>query len=132
MIGKTALALAAAAFIAASAAVLMGAAALALFWVLQPMLMPAGAAACVAGAALLVLLMALGIARTQHIGNHHRDEAPQPEHGSHPTIALISGALKQRPLLLIGLAGLTGVAAMRSPDVLRSVVEALMPPHGRS
>ena len=126
MIGKTALALAAAIIIASAAALMVGAAAFALFFALESLLTPAGAAAGVAGILALFLLVVLFIAnlRQPKAEHHHAPPAPQ----LHSMISSFSDTFKDRPLLTLGLAALTGLAATRDPNLLKDLWAAVLHP----
>jgi hypothetical protein len=124
LIGKTALALAAATLIASTAALLVGAAGFAMFWALAPVLGPAGAAACVAGAAGLFLLIVLFVA------NLRQSQKVEPRPVAAPHLQSLVGSLSEtfneRPLLTLGLTVLTGLAATRDPNLLKDLWSAVL------
>ena len=123
MIGKTALALAAAAFVAATAALFVGAAGFALFTWLRPSLGDAGAAAYVALAAGVLLAIAIGLANLPRRGPPARTATPSQ---ASALIATFADTMKERPLLALGLTALTGLAAMRDPTILRDLWAAIL------
>jgi Na+/melibiose symporter-like transporter len=125
LIGKTALALAAAAMIAAAAALFVWAAGFALFsWLDQP-LGDAGAAGVVAASALAFILLVFGLAnlRKEIKEEQKREAFPSP---AHSLIMQFGETIKDRPLLTLGLTALTGLAATRDPNLLKDLWSAVL------
>ena len=129
MIGKTALALAAAAIIAAAAALFVGAAGFACFTWLDPSFGDAGAAAFTALAAGVVLAIALGVANLRAAP---ASSGPASSSSIQPLVAAFGETIQDRPLLTLGLAALTGFAATRDPNLLKDIWTAVLRgPHAR-
>ena len=127
MIGKTALALVAAALIAATAALFVGAAGIALFTWLDKPLGDTLAAAATAGFALLFLIIMLLIASWPKNGHKAAHAAPRSQ--VHSLITMFSDTIKDRPLLTLGLTALTGIAATRDPNLLKDLWTAVLHHH---
>lgn len=123
MIGKTALALVAAAMIAAAAVLLVWAAGFALFSWLDGPYGNAVAAAAVAGCAAVFLGVVLFIASRQRV---IEKPAERPVSPVQAILSSFGETMKDRPMLTIGLTLLTGIAATRDPNMLRDLWNAIL------
>ncbi len=127
MIGKTALALIAAAVLAATAALFVWAAGFAIFFALDQSVGPALAAAITAGVAALAL--ALVFVAFADRARHKREEKERvhAETASHMPafLAPFANVLHDKPLVSLGLSMLTGLVATRHPSLLRDVLAAV-------
>jgi hypothetical protein len=126
LIGKTALALVAAAMIAAAAVLLVWAAGFALYgWLVTPY-GSAAAAAAVAGAAAIFIGIVLLVANSQRGKERPRERIASP---AQSLLASFGETIKDRPLLTLGLTLLTGVAATRDPNMLKDLWSAILQRH---
>jgi hypothetical protein len=123
VIGKTALAFTAAAFLATAAALFVAAAGFACFSWLKPSFGEAGASAFTALAAGVVIAIALGVANWRHTPPAQRaPAAPSVQ----PLVTAFSESIGDHPLLTLGLTALTGFAATRDPALLQGIWAAVL------
>lgn len=121
MIGKTALAIAALAALVAASALLVWASGFALYFSCVDRFGPAGAAGIVALVDFLVIALGFGVARLMSAMKQKEEEEEQEEEA--PSILNLFGdAIKDRPLMTLGVAALTGFAAIKNPTIFRDLV----------
>lgn len=126
MIGKTALALAAAAALAASAVLLVWAAGFAVYYAFEPKVGPAWAAAIVAGADVLVMSLGFGIAKVMSLAKHREEEKEKEEARENGVpsslMGLFADAVKDRPITALAVSAVTGLVAIKNPKIFRELV----------
>lgn len=126
MIGKTALALAAAAALAASAVLLVWAAGFAVFYSFEPRFGPAGAAGIVVLSDLLVMALGFGVAKIMSLAKHREEEKEKEEarESGAPAslVGLFADAVKDRPITALAVSAVTGLVAIKNPKIFRELV----------
>lgn len=126
IVGRTIAAVIAGVLVATAAAACVVFAVLALFWVLEPLVGQAGAAALVAG--LLAVVVAIIIVVMMSRGGHHHAHHHHGEGG--PTdfafVDRLIDMAKDRPLLSLGAALAAGLIAVRNPALVATIVAAFV------
>ncbi len=124
IVGRTIAAVTAAVALATATMLCVAAAACALFWVLEPLVGRAGAAALLAGllALIVAICVLIAVSRSSHPGRH----APQPGHTDFAFVDRIIDMAKDRPLLSLGAALAAGLIAIRNPALVATIVAAFM------
>jgi hypothetical protein len=126
LIGKTALALAAAAALAASAVLLVWAAGFAVFYSFEPRFGPAGAAGIVVLADLLALGLGFGVAKIMSLAKQREEEKEKEEareNGAPASlVGLFADAVKDRPITALAVSAVTGLVAIKNPKIFRELV----------
>jgi hypothetical protein len=126
IVGRTIAAVTAAVALATATTLCVVAAALALFWVLEPLVGRAGAAALLAGVLALIVAISVLVAVSKtghHHPAHHAHEAARPDFA---IIDRIIEMAKDRPFLSIGAALAAGLIAIRNPALVATIVAAFM------
>jgi hypothetical protein len=124
ILGRTLAAVTAAVALATATVLCVAAAACALFWVLEPLVGRAGAAALLAG--VLALIVALCVLIAVSRPNHSSQHASQPGHTDFAFVDRIIDMAKDRPILSIGAALAAGLIAIRNPALVATIVAAFM------
>lgn len=99
---------------------------LALFWVLEPLVGRAGAAAVLAGLLALVVAIAvlIVVSRTGH--HSHANQKAETGHTDFAIVDRLIDMAKDRPFLSIGAALAAGLIAVRNPALVATIVAAFM------
>jgi uncharacterized membrane protein len=124
IVGRTIAAVTAAVALATATMLCIAAAACALFWVLEPLVGRAGAAALLAGVLALIVAIAVLIAVSKT--GHHPHHAPQSGRTDFAFVDRIIDMAKDRPLLSVGAAIAAGLIALRNPALVATIVAAFM------
>jgi hypothetical protein len=125
IVGRTIAAVTAAVALATATMLCVVAAACALFWVLEPLVGGAGAAALLAGVLALIVAIAvlIAVSRTGHHPQH------QQAHSGPTDFAFVDRIIemaKDRPILSAGAALAAGLIAIRNPALVATIVAAFM------
>jgi uncharacterized membrane protein len=125
IVGRTIAAVTAAVALATATMLCVVAATCALFWVLEPLVGRAGAAALLAGvlALIVAICVLIAVSRTGHPQHHHQ------AHSGPTDFAFVDRLIemaKDRPLLSAGAALAAGLIAIRNPALVATIVAAFM------
>ena len=125
IVGRTIAAVTAAVALATATMLCVLAASLALFWVLEPLVGRAGAAALLAG--LLALIVAIAVLIAVSRPSHHpHKHARLDDHTDFSFVDRIIDMAKDRPLLSLGAALAAGLIAVRNPALVAPIMAAFM------